>query len=61
MFRELRHIQALMVRACMRHMMLFATFPYHVAQEMRGNGPWDASERRTQLVRHRYEDHGWLR
>jgi hypothetical protein len=58
MFRELRDIQHLMVRAYMRHVMLFATFPYHVVQEMCRNGAWDAaSERRSHHVRYRYQDH----
>jgi hypothetical protein len=33
--RELREFQELMFRACVRNMMLFATLPYHIAQEMR--------------------------
>jgi len=57
MLRELRDIQHLMVRACMRHVMLFATFPFHVAQQMRGSGASaEQSQRRSSRVRQRYED-----
>jgi hypothetical protein len=34
-FRELREFQELMFRACVRNVMLLATLPYHIAQEMR--------------------------
>jgi hypothetical protein len=62
MFPELRDIQHLMFRAYMRHVMLFVTFPYHVAQQMRRNDAlYAASERRSHRARHRFEDHRWLR
>jgi hypothetical protein len=62
MFRDLREFQHLVFRACVRHVMLFATFPCHVAQEMLRNGAWDAvPERRSHRVPQRYEDHRWLR
>ena len=57
MFDDLRELHDLAFRAYVRHVMLFATFPYHVAQEMSRNGALHiASERR-----HRREDHRWLR
>jgi hypothetical protein len=62
MFGDLREFQDLVFRAYVRHVMLFATFPYHVAQEMRCTGASDAaSERRSHRARHRCEDHRWLR
>jgi hypothetical protein len=57
MFGDLRELQDLVFRAYVRHVMLFATFPYHVAQEMSRNGAVHAASER----RHRFEDHRWLR
>jgi hypothetical protein len=60
MFLNLRAFQHLVIRAYVRHVMLFVVFPYHVAQKMRRNGAlYAASVRRSH--RHRFEDHRWLR
>ena len=36
-FGDLRDFRELMFRACVRNMMFFATLPYHLATEMRGD------------------------
>ena len=36
-FGHLRDLQDLMLRACVRNMMFFATLPCHLAREMPGN------------------------
>jgi hypothetical protein len=60
MVRDLRAFQPFVIRAYVRHMLQFVTFPYHVAQKMRRNGALStASGRRSH--RHRFEDHRWLR
>ena len=61
MFGDLREFQDLMFRAYVRHVMLFATFPYHVAREMGRNGSDAAPDQRSHRARHRSEDHRWLR
>jgi hypothetical protein len=62
MFGDLRELQDLVFRAYVRHVMLFATFPYRLAQEMRRNDALSAaSEQRPHCARHRFQDHRWLR
>jgi hypothetical protein len=62
MLGDLREFQHLMFRTYVRHVMLFATFPYHVAQHMRRTATLDAaSERRSHRAHHRFEDRRWLR
>jgi hypothetical protein len=62
MFGDLRELQDLVFRVYVRHVMLFATFPYHVAQEMRrSDALYAASTQRSHCARHRFEDHRWLR
>lgn len=62
MFRDPREFQHFMFRRYVRHVMLFVTFPYHVAQKICRNGAWNAApERRSHRIRHQFEDHRWLR
>jgi hypothetical protein len=53
---DLRELRALLFRAYVRHLMLLATFPYHLLREMRRNraNPADAQALVPSIqIRHR--------
>jgi hypothetical protein len=65
-FSHLRNIQDIMLRACVRNMMFFATLPYYLVGEMpRSSAPAAGDRHRTVSERphhaRRRDDVRWLR